>query len=802
MSTLQKRKNRFLKLKIKCKHHEEDIAFLKRCKRVGVFPKFIEGGIKTRGPREAQVAVGKAKLSWLKTCIRERYAQVNRARLEMYKLHLDLSNNLGQLDWEEFERNTYSRVINHHNKKKDTLKKKFRKLVEHQKGSVREKIGEIALDCVVNKSKQHFTKEEMALLNKGLKFRLPNKKTPVEEIVVGVEAAIEFLSWEKKGIIREQTEKALKDNVSIRRSPDWKIVESLKEKEVVYSYPDKGKGVVILDKEDYNKAMEEHLTSGQYQKIGPASISAVDTYQKKVATELLDMMKEDLISKQDKWRLRVTNPRIPRMSGLPKIHKAGNQIRPVVTSIDAPTSRAAKEVVKLVRGIKIEVNYSVKNSAEIANVLKKETIQENEELVSFDVKALFPSVPETEAVELLKARIKENLKDDKEIRKLEKLVDLVVSQKVFQFNNTIYKQKSGLSIGCPLSPILAEVFMNQLEKGIMRKEWRPRFYRRYVDDIIAIVPRGQGEKILEEMNKMHKSIEFTIEKEKEGKIPFLDLMISREKGIFEFEVYRKPTDKPICIRADSYSPPEHKQATFESLFHRAYNLPLTKEGFKKEINYIYNLGKKNGFRREKIERVEKKHKTKKLAQQVSNLEKITKDAEPKECKRLLQLTYFPPLSEKIKRVARRNGIHSYYNSRGTLGDYLINLKDTRPTEAKSGIYEIECQDCEKKYVGQTKRRMQIRWAEHDTAYVKNRPKNSAIAEHCLTSNHKMGRKKVLKEVREPNMVNAYESYYINRKKKDLVNIAEPQTINSRLFTLGQKQPATTENHLPGQQGGT
>jgi hypothetical protein len=61
--------------------------------------------------------------------------------------------------------------------------------------------------------------------------------------------------------------------------------------------------------------------------------------------------------------------------------------------------------------------------------------------------------------------------------------------------------------------------------------------------------------ILEEVNKMHKSMEFTIEKEKEGIIPFLDLLISREKGIFEFEVYRKPTDKPIYIRAVSYLPP-------------------------------------------------------------------------------------------------------------------------------------------------------------------------------------------------------------------------------------------------------
>jgi hypothetical protein len=103
-------------------------------------------------------------------------------------------------------------------------------------------------------------------------------------------------------------------------------MESLKKKEVVYFYPDKGKGVVILDKKDYNKAIEEHLTPGQYQKIGPVSIAAVDAYQKKVAMELLDMMQSgDLISKQDKWRLRVTNPRIPRMSGLQKSTKQGNK---------------------------------------------------------------------------------------------------------------------------------------------------------------------------------------------------------------------------------------------------------------------------------------------------------------------------------------------------------------------------------------------------------------------------------------------------------------------------------------------
>jgi hypothetical protein len=51
-----------------------------------------------------------------------------------------------------------------------------------------------------------------------------------------VRQEIEFSNWDKKEIIKEQTEKALKDNIRIKRSLDWKNLEPLKEKEVIYSY--------------------------------------------------------------------------------------------------------------------------------------------------------------------------------------------------------------------------------------------------------------------------------------------------------------------------------------------------------------------------------------------------------------------------------------------------------------------------------------------------------------------------------------------------------------------------------------
>lgn len=66
--------------------------------------------------------------------------------------------------------------------------------------------------------------------------------------------------------------------------------------------------------------------------------------------------------------------------------------------------------------------------------------------------------------------------------------------------------------------------------------------------------------------------------------------------------------------------------------------------------------------------------------------------------------YCPLISDRIQNIAKNNGIFAYYTTGGTLGDFLINLKDVKPNHNKSGIYEIGCNDCDRKYRGQTRRR--------------------------------------------------------------------------------------------------
>ena len=57
------------------------------------------------------------------------------------------------------------------------------------------------------------------------------------------------------------------------------------------------------------------------------------------------------------------------------------------------------------------------------------------------------------------------------------------------FNNELYKQTDGMAMGSPLGPIFANIFMSSLEETFLDDcplLFRPLFYKRYVDDTVAL----------------------------------------------------------------------------------------------------------------------------------------------------------------------------------------------------------------------------------------------------------------------------------------------------------------------------
>ncbi len=102
---------------------------------------------------------------------------------------------------------------------------------------------------------------------------------------------------------------------------------------------------------------------------------------------------------------------------------------------------------------------------------------------------------------------------------------------------------------------------------------------------------------------------FTIETENKGQISFLDTLITRKNGAVTIGVYRKPTHTDRYLDFNSHHELKHKISTASTLLNRALNLPSTAEGVRKELTYVSNALKSNGYPSATISKILRKNST-------------------------------------------------------------------------------------------------------------------------------------------------------------------------------------------------
>ena len=95
-----------------------------------------------------------------------------------------------------------------------------------------------------------------------------------------------------------------------------------------------------------------------------------------------------------------SNP-LTRFYGLPKIHKANCPMCPIVSACGTSTYNLAKYLTKILKVYVEHTSSFVKDSKDLMDKLKSIKPQDNEELVSFDVTALFTSIPVNQAVDVI-----------------------------------------------------------------------------------------------------------------------------------------------------------------------------------------------------------------------------------------------------------------------------------------------------------------------------------------------------------------------------------------------------------------
>jgi len=163
-------------------------------------------------------------------------------------------------------------------------------------------------------------------------------------------------------------------------------------------------------------------------------------------------------------------------------------------------------------------------------------------MVSFDVVFLFTSVLTVDSLELLS----HHFEDDALA-----LFKHVPTSTYFCIHGQFYKQMEGVAMGSPLSPVIVNFFMEDFEKkAIEQATHKPVCWFRYVGDIFVIWPHTQEKltEFLNHLNGLHNKIQFTMVKEEEYHLPFLNIDIYRKTdGSLGHKVYQKPTHTSLYL---------------------------------------------------------------------------------------------------------------------------------------------------------------------------------------------------------------------------------------------------------------
>jgi hypothetical protein len=447
-----------------------------------------------------------------------------------------------------------------------------------------------------------------------------------------------------------------------------------------------------------------------------------------------------------------------RFYGTAKLHKLkeGNKdigqlpVRPIISNIGTATYKTSKYLAKLLAPL-TKSKYTIQNSKEFVAFAKELKVSNDYEMVSFDVSNLFTNVPLEFTIDLILKKVysKKMIKTKLKKEELKELLGICTKELHFTFDGKIYRQTDGVCMGSPLGPVLANVFMVYLEETIAPKlQTSMPIWRRYVDDTFTLVKKGKKEEVIRALNNFHPNIKFTHETEKDGQIPFLDVLLKKNQdGTIETTVYRKPTNNNVYIHWNSYAPKEWKIGTLYGIIRRAYEICSTQEERSKELKFLKTVfTETNGYPHYLVTSAFEKVKERQEASTTSTTrtteEEESNDNTVESKKFMIKLPYAGKEGEGIvkslKSTLRRNlpdNQEVRIVQSGTKLSKHFNIKDKIDEKHRSNFiyYKPECRNkkCRKgDYVGETARRRIVRTGEHA-----GKDKDSWIFKHSSSTKH-------------------------------------------------------------------
>ena len=297
---------------------------------------------------------------------------------------------------------------------------------------------------------------------------------------------------------------------------------------------------------------------------------------------------------------------VPPSSMPPKIHKPDTPLRSIVSSCGSVTYGVTKELAKILKPLVGKSPHHVNSTQDFVEQVKHITLAPGECLSSYDVSSLFTSVPVDPALNIINT-LKE--RTVMEVSDIILLLEFCLKNTYFSFQDQFYEQVEGAAMGSPVSPIVANLYMEYLEqKALTTAPIPPRFWCRYVDDTFIIHKEVNKQGFLQHINSVDPAIKFTVEDNKEdGSIPFLDTIVKPEAdGTLSITVYRKPTHTDQYLQWDSHHHLSAKFSVVHTLSHRASTVCSKPELLQQEQDHLGKALTKCKYPKWALDKVEKR----------------------------------------------------------------------------------------------------------------------------------------------------------------------------------------------------
>jgi hypothetical protein len=422
-------------------------------------------------------------------------------------------------------------------------------------------------------------------------------------------------------------------------------------------------------------------------------------------------------------------------------------------------------------GVICSTSNFVKN---ISNI----TLNQGDHLASLDIQDLYTNIPVDTAIDITLERLIENNKlDNLPFTKndIKKLLTISLNNSYCQFNGKFYKQKKGLPMGNTLSPILADIYMDEYQQKYLQKVNVPNKIWRYVDDILIITKMNEQQlkNYINELNDIEGTIKFTHEFEQNKELNFLDTTLKRlndhSDSKLKIRWFRKETAADRLLNYESSHGKSIKNNIVKNMTTRILETTQDNKEQEEDLIKLKNMLLNSNYPVKEIEKLMKNTCQEfKLNNDTSkNISNQNNDSE--EIKYSLSLPYVPGMEVLKRKLEKKLKIKLYFSYPHKLqSQFNHSLK----TPSKSVIYQIPC-SCKQTYVGQTKVGIDIRAKQHSKIINENADNsNSEMVKHFQEK-----RFQCLFDTDEAFVIDEEKDYWKRRTKEAIYSIIS-QSINT------------------------